>query len=158
MTQEFVTLPREVVKNAISALRNTETESASQYKLELDSMKALQLALEQPQAEQEPIPNGATHIQLQQGAFYKRVDGKWYVWSLMKNGEPHRWYISPGTAESCLEPLATTPKQKREPLTDEKIIDIADDYKTQWVHGGQTYDQFDSMAFARAIEAAHNIK
>lgn len=53
MTQEFVTLTREVVKNAISALGNTETESASQYKLEFDSMKALQLALEQPQAEQE---------------------------------------------------------------------------------------------------------
>ena len=62
-------------------------------------------ALEQPQVEQEPAPNGATHRQPKQGAFYKRVDGKWYVWSRMENGEPHRWYISPGTSESCLEPL-----------------------------------------------------
>ena len=217
MEQEFVTLPREVVKNAISALRNTETESASQYKLELDSMKALQLALEQPQAnqpamtpiaqrkldslmasgytisgysvyheqkhqhgfvtgaglvgwwrpegveypkpqgEQEPIPNGATHIQLQQGAFYKRVDGKWYVWSLMKNGEPHRWYISPGTAESCLEPLTITPKQKRHPLTDEHIVALARNVPGGY-NGCAKQVMYDFRAFARAIEAAHNIK
>jgi len=156
MTQEFVTLPREVVKNAISALRNTETESASQYKLELDSMKALQLALEQPQGEQEAAPNGATHIQLQQGAFYKRVDDKWYVWSLMKNGEPHRWYISPGTAESCLEPLATTPKQKREPLTDEEILKAVRHLYHSDLPVGMGFS--DDLDVARAIEAAHNIK
>lgn len=110
----------------------------------------------QPQGEQEAAPNGATHIQLQQGAFYKRVDGKWYVWSLMKNGEPHRWYISPGTAESCLEPLAITPKQKRHQLTDEQIDAIADA-----MPGGLEgfIKGWGWRQFARAVlEATHNIK
>ena len=107
------------------------------------------LTVEQPQGEQESAPNGATHIQLQQGAFYKRVDGKWYVWSLMKNGEPRRWYISPGTAESCLKPLAATPKQKRQPLADEQIWELYCDWHEK--PGG-------CYGFARAIETHHGIK
>ena len=212
MTQEFVTLPREVVDQAVEALFCTDSEEGSTaHENELKAVKKLRAALDQPQAnqpamtpiarrkldsllaegytisgysvyheqkhqhgfvtgaglvgwwkpggmeypqpqgEQEPAPNGATHIQLQQGAFYKRVDGKWYVWSLMKNGEPHRWHISPGTAESCLEPLATTPKQKREPLTDEQIA------AATGVKPG-TPMWLVAVAFTRAIEAAHNIK
>ena len=122
MTQEFVTLPREVVEQALEALFEADSvrEDYQNVKMRRDSITALRAALDRLQAEQDPTPSGATHIQLQQGAFYKRVDGKWYVWSLMKNGEPRRWYISPGTDESRLEPLATTPKQKREPLTIEQ--------------------------------------
>ena len=154
MTQEFVTLPREVVERTLDTLGNTETVSREQYEAELFVIMAIRAALEQPQGEQEAAPNGATHIQLQQGAFYKRVDGKWYVWSLMKNGEPHRWYISPGTAESCLEPLAATPKQKREPLTNEQV-------KAGLIHLIEYTDARERCAFnigVRFAERAHGIK
>ena len=158
MTEKFVTLPRSVVEQALEALTCTgEHDDPGHRCTHCDdyvdrngpARAALRAALGQPQGEQEAAPNGATHIQLQQGAFYKRVDGKWYVWSLMKNGEPHRWYISPGTAESCLEPLATTPKQKREPLTDEQIWELYCDWHEK--PGG-------CYGFARAIETHHGIK
>ena len=90
--------------------------------------------VEQPQVEQEPAPNGATHRQPKQGAFYKRVDGKWYVWSRMENGEPHRWYISPGTSESCLEPLnaaAPQPPAVKDSLTAEQPQSVTDCHQSQ---------------------------
>ena len=120
MKQEFVTLPREVVEQALWALDNASTPHGKDWAEHGVARKALRAALDRLQGAQEPAPNDATHIQPQQGAFYKRVDVKWYAWSLMKNGESHRWYISPGTAESCLEPLAITPRQKHEPLTIEQ--------------------------------------
>lgn len=43
------------------------------------------------------------------------------------------------------------------PLTDARICDIADDYSSTYQHGGNTYDQFDHMGFARALEAEHGI-
>lgn len=110
----------------------------------------LRAALEQPRVEQEPTPNGATHRQPKQGAFYKRVDGKWYVWSRMENGGSHRWYISPGTTESCLDPIYTHPQPKRKPLTHEWIRMIYDECDAE------TGDEF-IFAFARAIERAHGI-
>ena len=90
--------------------------------------------VEQPQGEQEPAPNGATHRQPKQGAFYKRVDGKWYVWSRMENGEPNRWYISPGTSESCLEPLnaaAPQPPAVKDSLTAEQPQSVTDCHQSQ---------------------------
>ena len=152
-----ITLPRSVVEQALEALfMYKPMVTGVTFQHGLDAMQALRAALEQPQVEQEPAPNGATHRQPKQGAFYKRVDGKWYTWSLMKNGEPHRWYISPGTAESCLEPLAITPKQKRDPPTDEQIDAIADAMPggLEGFMKGWGWRQF-----ARAvIEATHNIK
>lgn len=47
MTQEFVMLPREVVKQVIAALGNTETESAEQYKIEYLAIETLRAVLEQ---------------------------------------------------------------------------------------------------------------
>tara|TARA_R110000823_G_C15484424_1_gene451168 strand:+ start:112 stop:336 length:225 start_codon:yes stop_codon:yes gene_type:complete len=38
-------------------------------------------------------------------------------------------------------------------LTDEQIIDIADDYQCQHPYGGMTFDGFDVDGFVRAIEA-----
>ena len=53
MTQEFVTLPREVVEQAVEALFCTDSEEGSTaYKNELEAVKKLRAALEQPQAEQ----------------------------------------------------------------------------------------------------------
>ena len=53
MTQEFVTLPREVVEQAIEALFCTDSEEGSiAYKNELEAVKKLRAALDKPQANQ----------------------------------------------------------------------------------------------------------
>ena len=53
MEQEFVTLPREVVEQAVEALFCTDSEEGSTaYKDELEAVKELRAALEQPQANQ----------------------------------------------------------------------------------------------------------
>lgn len=50
MTQEFVTLPREVVEQAIDALYCTDSEEGSPaYNFELKAIEELRAALEQPQ-------------------------------------------------------------------------------------------------------------
>lgn len=119
MTQEFVTLPREVVEQAIDALYCTDSKEGSPaYNFELKAIKELRAALEQPQVVRETAPDGATHIQPQQGAFYKRVDEKWYVWSRMEDGRPRRWYISPGTVESCLKPISAATERLQNHVPD----------------------------------------
>ena len=56
MTQEFVTLPREVVEQAIDALYCTDSEEGSPaYNFELKAIEELRAALEQPQGEQELV-------------------------------------------------------------------------------------------------------
>lgn len=119
MKQEFVTLPREVVEQAIDALYCTNSKEGSPaYNFELKAIKELRAALERPQVVRETAPDGATHIQPQQGAFYKRVDEKWYVWSRMEDGRPHRWYISPGTVESCLKPISAATERLQNHVPD----------------------------------------
>lgn len=184
MTQEFVTLPREVVTQALDALEGCRVEydyhgnpvDASDQDV-INASTVLRAALEQPQIQsggippgwrlvpveptqaqlnawqshfgliegayvamlaaapqppavkdsltaqqpqgvRETAPNGATHIQPQQGAFYKRVDEKWYVWSRMEDGRPRRWYISPGTVESCLKPISAATEQPQNHVPD----------------------------------------
>lgn len=46
---------------------------------------------------------------------------------------------------------------ERKPLTDERVLDIADDFRSQYMHAGTTFDEFDALGFARAIERAHGI-
>lgn len=54
MKQEFVTLPREVVEQALEAM--TAAMGAGPYKHRCsDAAEALRAALEQPQVEQEPV-------------------------------------------------------------------------------------------------------
>jgi hypothetical protein len=67
-----------------------------------------------PQPKQEPGLHGATHRQPITGGLYKQIGGVWYVWSRIEN-EPKSWIKSPGTHESCLEKIGTTPQppQKR---------------------------------------------
>ena len=114
---DTITLPRNVVEQALEALTNCTSEyghRCNRCDTEVDPdgniVSALRAALEQ-QVMRETAPNGATHIQPQQGAFYKRVDEKWYVWSRMEDGRPHRWYISPGTVESCVKPISAATEQ-----------------------------------------------
>ena len=35
--------------------------------------------------------------------------------------------------------------------TDAEILDAADDFRSQYMHGGITFDEFDSIGFARAV-------
>ena len=37
--------------------------------------------------------------------------------------------------------------------TDAEILDAADDFSSQYMHGGITFDEFDSIGFARAVLA-----
>ena len=66
--------------------------------------------------EQEPVPNGATHYQPHQKAYYKRVSAtEWYLWSCAGNG----WIPSKGTSDSAdwimLSPLSKTPQPAKQP-------------------------------------------
>lgn len=38
-------------------------------------------------------------------------------------------------------------------MTDAEILDAAEDFSSQYTHGGTTFDGFDEIGFARAIEA-----
>ena len=37
--------------------------------------------------------------------------------------------------------------------TDAEILDAADDFRSQYKHGGTTFDEFDALDFARAVLA-----
>ena len=37
--------------------------------------------------------------------------------------------------------------------TDAEILDVAEDFRSQYTHGGTTFDEFDEIGFARAIRA-----
>ena len=42
--------------------------------------------------------------------------------------------------------------EKTQP-TDAEILDAADDFRSQYKHGGTTFDEFDEIGFARAVLA-----
>lgn len=42
--------------------------------------------------------------------------------------------------------------EKTQP-TDAEILDAADDFRSQYTHGGTTFDEFDEIGFARAVLA-----
>ena len=132
MTQEFVTLPREIVEQAICALYCTNSQEGSPaYNFELKAIKELRAALEQPQGKQEPR------------FFYDEEDA--LLWT-------------PGEAQygpEGMTALYTQPQPKRVPLTDGQIAEVLIDA----TNGRSTGIGFKTLcAFARAIEAAHNIK
>ena len=37
--------------------------------------------------------------------------------------------------------------------TDAEILDVADDFRSQYKHGGTTFDEFNALGFARAVLA-----
>jgi hypothetical protein len=47
-----------------------------------------------------------------------------------------------------------TPPAAPEPLSDSALLDIAADFRSQHMHGGVTFDEFDVLGFARAYERA----
>ena len=66
-------------------------------------------------------------------------------------GEPSPYSVTP-----LVDALAEQ-EPARVPLTDEQIDDLADAFKSQYLHGGTTFDEFDHYGFARAIERKHGI-
>lgn len=40
---------------------------------------------------------------------------------------------------------------KQTQITDAEILDVADDFRSQYKHGGTTFDEFNALGFARAI-------
>lgn len=215
MTQEFVTLPREVVEQAIEALFCTDSEEGSiAYKNELEAVKKLRAALDKPQANQpamtpiaqrkldDLVASGYTisgysiyHEQKHQHGFvtgaglvgWWKPDGVEYPqprgeqepdWSDSKTLPSELWknpllslqerlQISDGAvqwnrevAENLRARLraAQQPQPKREPLTDEAVLGVAKSIEIQFDSERLNEQIDDILAFARAIEAAHNIK
>ena len=210
MTQEFVTLPREIVEQAIYALEQPqgEQEPAAEHKLKdvrceccgymthhrehMGCIRAAHtkrgpLADQQIDAIAESMPGGLDGFLKgwgwrqfaravleaapqpptteQSSAVQQPQDDQepvaWmYDWDA--DGELVRDWVSRDYGEAhsptngcCnIRPLYTHPQPKREPLTD-------DDVERLWYQnrGGLWYkNQGISLRFARAIEAAHNIK
>ncbi|MFS2049748.1 hypothetical protein ACEN9J_02790 [Variovorax sp. Varisp41] len=65
--------------------------------------------------------------------------------------------LAPDIADAVLALSRPTPPEAQAgagmEVTDEQIIDLADDYKSQYQHGGTTFDEFDYFGFARALLA-----
>ena len=106
MKQEFVTLQREAVEQAITALESDE-EMATAFHIEISELRA---ALEQPQVEQEPFlwldPN---------------FGDIWDKDAIARDEKP-----------DGLLPLYTNPQPPRQPLMEEEIckLMVSGDYLT----------------------------
>ena len=135
MTEKFVTLPREVLEQVLNALD-------AGVKISPNSVlhDRLRAALEQPQVEQEPVTTLTIEVE---GPMHK-VDFEW--------GDPLR-HLPAGSYELYLHP-----QPKREPLTDEAVLGVAKSIEIQFDSERLNEQIDDILAFARAIEAAHNIK
>ena len=139
MTQEFVTLPREVVEQALDALKYERTANNPLDWHHDKTMQALRAALEQPQVEQEPV------------GFVRQID----IEQIAKT--PSDWGAMFGKVMGFnTVPVYTHPQPKREPLTpltDEQLKAIINK-----IDRDEQYIQPALRQLARAIEAAHNIK
>ena len=132
MTQEFVTLPREVVTQALDALEGCRVEydyhgnpvDASDQDV-INARNVLRAALEQSQGEYEPV-------------------GK-----LISDPYEGHIFIPYGDRWPFNEDLYIHPQPKREPLTDEEI---------QTLQGTiNRYEVSFATAYGRAFEAAYGI-
>lgn len=132
MTQEYVTLPREVVTQLLDALEGCRVEydyhgkpvDASDQDV-INAHTVLRAALGQPQGEQESVG--------------KLISAPYEGHIFIPYGD--RWPFN--------EDLYTHPQPKREPLTDEEIQTLQG--TINW------YDVGCATAYGRAIEAAHGI-
>ena len=128
MKQEFVTLPREVVEQALKAFEKADDVIDGYYQpvqFMIEAEAALRAALEQP-VEQEPVA---------------------WRWTGRKG------WIEYGPEEHDLyncDPLYLHQQPPRQPLTNAEIADLLIDIPVL----GTGY----FLRIARAIEAAHNIK
>lgn len=142
MTQEFVTLPREVVEQALDALWTAATPKAEA------AIAALREALDQPQADQPamtPIAQRKLDSLLEKGY---TISG----YSVYREQKHQHGFVTGAGLVGWWRPEGMEhPQPKREPLTLAQIAEVFG-----WKPGYlPTPDQVHD---ARAIEAAHNIK
>ena len=139
MTQEFVTLPREVLDRAMEALFEADSvrEDYQNVKVRRDSIAALRAALEQPQGEQKPFA---------------------WLWVNKQTGAKGVCFEIPTAfhPDYLWRHLYTHPQPSREPLTDEEILKAVRHLYQSDLPVGMGFS--DDLDVARAIEAAHNIK
>ena len=145
MTQEFVTLPREVVEQALAAmslaLSDVDWRKASPTQPVIHkAYNATRSALEQPRGEQEPV------------GFVRQID----IEQIAKT--PSDWGAMFGRVMGFNTVPVYTRPQPRQPLTDEAVLGVAKSIEIQFDSERLNEQIDDILAFARAIEAAHNIK
>ena len=215
MTQEFVTLPREVLERALEAMSlalsdvDWRKDSPTQPVIH-KAYNATCAALEQPQNHVfdagNMVPSGwklvpvePTQEMLDQLRFgwsdisTAQIIDRWkrtvdaapqppttedcsvveppqgeqepVAWAVMQGGAicweaDYPFSNEPGWCDSDQQsvPLYTRPQPKREPLTDEAVLGVAKSIEIQFDSERLNEQIDDILAFARAIEAAHNIK
>ena len=139
MTEKFVTLPREVVERTLEALSlalsdvDWRKDSPTQPVIH-KAYNATCAAMEQPQDEHEPVGEAGS---------MPGADG--FTMACFRASD-----VSVGTE------LYTHPQPK--PLTDEAVLGVAKSIEIQFDSERLNEQIDDILAFARAIEAAHNIK
>lgn len=109
---DTVNLPRSVVEQTLNALWATDAEEGTEaYSRELEAIKALRAALEQPKGEQEPV---AWLFQHEETGLTELVDVQQVEWGFEKNNS--RW--------QKISPVYTNPQPPRKPLTDDERQDV----------------------------------
>ena len=131
-------MSKEAMKLALEALEHM-LEDAKQERLTVeywnecvDAITALREALAEQPAQQEPVAYAVYH---------RKGGGKSLHW-------PEQHSPDGDANEYQLVPLYTSPPAQRKPLTDEQIYDMYNEPRSD----------AEMVEFARAIEAAHNIK
>lgn len=139
MKQEFVTLPRAVVEQALEALLNEGNFRKLRKPLIEESIKQIKAALEQPQDEREPSSTAGMNIAQR----ILHIGGR-------NNAAGYVEFGSIQAVEALVRQVLRDLPQHREPMTDAEIADLLIDLPVL----GTGY----FLRIARAIEAAHNIK
>lgn len=147
----YITMPRAVVEQALECLEGNISYDfhGNPYEESDELMQTaaanLRAALEQPQAEQEPVT--AQH----RFRHPQKTMPDWSVWQPCKVAKRPAWEIDSQGYEVEYMPLYTQPQPPRQPLTDEQIREIGGLYEEKYFDDGWSVD------FARMIEAAHGI-
>ena len=147
MTQEFVTLPREVVEQALDALKYERTANNPLDWHHDKTMQALRAALEQPQDEHEPVAWALSHSKgLEFSSAYPMQKSKQAAEQMARQ---HMGAVT-------VSPLYTHPQPAQKPLTDDQVLKAVRHLYQSDLPVGMGFS--DDLDVARAIEAAHNIK
>jgi RNA polymerase-binding transcription factor DksA len=175
-TQEFVTLPREVVEQALEALEEADLLMEHRQNIELrrSALVALRAALEQPQES----PYGECDECGTEYSFDPTDGGSICVACLKERLEQSQGEQAPvawlwvnkqtGAKGVCFEiptafhpdylwrHLYTHPQPAQKPLTDDQVLKAVRHLYQSDLPVGMGFS--DDLDVARAIEAAHNIK
>ena len=170
MEQEFVTLPRSVLEQALEAFEAWDARGR------LRVMNALRAALDQTQEPPygecdecgteysfDPTDGGSICVAcLKERLKQPQCEQEPVAWLTIEVMGPRtkvdvEWEDQLQKLPSGIYKLYTNPQPQHEPLTDEQIGTLARNVPGGY-HGFAQQALYDFRAFARAIEAAHNIK